>query len=182
MNKKWILPIVLGILLVVGVSAVLVDYLSNTVSGTVDVESPITIEVMGNSGGSFDGTTYTSSIYGGQSFSVDTETTVHVDGVTGHIAETKLVGFDGVGITVEYRDANWPGVFELQVCVDGGNAYFYIGDPTETLDAQTFGSTTTFTAALDLDPSESITIETKVILAENAACAYEDPIFIPNVV
>ncbi len=43
MKKKWILPIVVLSLLVVGVSAVLVDYLSNPVSGTVNVESPLVL-------------------------------------------------------------------------------------------------------------------------------------------
>ena len=44
MNKKWILPIVVLSLLVVGVSAVLVNYLSNTVSEDITVDSPILLE------------------------------------------------------------------------------------------------------------------------------------------
>lgn len=181
MNKKWILPIVVLSLLVVGVSAVLVNYLSNTVIGTVDVESPITVEVIGGTGIVVENIEYFSvNIYGGQSFSVDTLTTIHVDGVTGHIAETKIVGFDGVGITVEYRDENWPGVFQLPVCVNGSDAYFYIGDPTEVLNNQTFESTTTFTTALTLEPTENLEIQTRVILDKDAACAYGSPVFIPD--
>ncbi len=44
MNKKWILPIVLLSLLVVGVSAVLVNYLSNTVDAEMTTDTAILLE------------------------------------------------------------------------------------------------------------------------------------------
>ena len=180
MKKKWILPIVVLSLLVVGVSAVLVDYLSNTVTGTVDVESPVTIEITGNSAGNIDGDTYTVSIYGGQSFDVNTSTTVHINGLTGHIAENKITDFDGVGINVTFRVDAYPGYFEIPVCVSEGNAYFYIGDPTETLNAGSFDSTTTFDIALDIDPETNLNITTKVILETNKACNYAPPVFVAD--
>ena len=180
MKKKWIVPIVVLSLLVVGVSALLVNYLSNTVSGTVDVSSPVTIEITGNSAGSFDGETYTVSIYGGQSFYVDALTTVHIDGLTGHIAENKITNFDGIGIEVKYRVDAYPGYFEIPVCKSGGNAYFYIGDPGETLDKGSFTSRTTFDTALDLDPETNLTITTKVILDINKACDYAQPTFVAD--
>lgn len=172
---------VLGLALV---SAALVSYISNPISGTVDVDSPITITVASASGNvevnTVDGT-YSASIHGGESFSVDTSTEVHIDGITGHIAENKITGLvdtlDGLaeGITVLYEDTQsgspyFGYVWELPVCVVGTDAYFYIGDSTETLSVGTFTSTTTFEAALDLDPTQDLNIETKVILADKAVC------------
>ena len=152
-------------------SAALVSYLSNTVTGTVDVDSPITIEITGNTGGDYTATTFDADIYGGESFTVDTTTTIHVDGVTGHIAENKIPDFDGEGITITYSDSDYPGyVWELPVCIVGGDAYYYIGDPSEVLSADESEGKTTFTAALNLDPTTSLTVESRVIVASMAAC------------
>ena len=180
MKKKWILQIVLLSLLVVGVSAVLVNDLSNTVSGTVDVESPVTLEVTGNSAGSYDGSTFTALVFGGQSFNISTLTTVHIEGVTGHIGESKIANFNGEGITVTYRVDAYPGYFEIPVCKSGGNAYFYIGDPDETLPKESFTSRTTFDVALDIDPETNLSITTKVILDVNKACDYAPPVFVAD--
>ncbi len=169
---KSIPVFVIALLGVALVSAALVPFLSNTINGTVDVDSPITIEVTGVSGDSdFDSESYSVSIYGGESFTVDTTTTIHVDGVTGHIAENKIVGFDGEGIILTYTDSNYPGtVFPLPLCTAGGDSYFYIGDPSDVLDADSFDSQTTFEAALNLDPTQDLVVESRVILAADRMC------------
>lgn len=170
---------VLGIALV---SAALVPYLSNTITGNVDVSSPITITVNSVSTGSHDDNTYTVSIYGGESFTVDAKTEIHINGLTGHIAENKIVGMtNSEGLTIEYRVDAYPGVFQIPVCTTDTDAYFYIGDPTEPLDAGAFDSVTTFNAALNLDPTEDLVVETKVILAGSAACTIPEPVFVADI-
>ena len=110
---------------------------------------------------------------------VDSLTEIHVDGVTGHIAEIKISEFDGVGVTVDDRVGTYPGIFEIPVCVVNDDAYYYIGDPTETLDMGDFMSTTTFNTALNLDTERDYNVETTVIMADTAAC---DSIPAPNFV
>ncbi len=164
MNKKLIAYSFLGVFVMsVLVTAGLVSYLSNTVTGDLNIESPITISVDGNE-------LYTLDLYAGQSVSIESLTEVHVDGVTGHIAEIKIPSFDGEGITVEYRVDLYPGYFEIPVCVVEGDAYFYIGDPTETLDNGSFLSTTTFNTVINLDTDRDYNVETRVIMADKAAC------------
>jgi hypothetical protein len=180
LGKEFSVLALVAVMMIGLVSAALVPYLSNIINGTVDVDSPITIEVTANSAGAHTADTYTASIYGGESFTINTTTTIHVDGLTGHIAENKIIDFDGVGITVMYRDANWPGYFILDVCTEGSDAYFYIGDPDEVLNASSLDSTTTFAAALNLDPNDSLDVESKVILEASAACTYADPVFVAD--
>lgn len=156
------------------VSAALVPYLSNTITGDVDVSSPITIVVTGTTDNAEvinGGRGFAADIYGGESFTVDTTATIHIDGVTGHISENKIVGFNGEGITITYSDSDYPGyVWELPVCMVGEDAYYYIGDPTEVLNAGDSLGETTFEAALNLDPTEDLVVESRVVLAADAAC------------
>ncbi len=178
MNKKLLMFGLVGIFTVMLVTAGLVNYLSNTVTGEIDVKSPVTITVEG-------GESYTLDIFAGESKDVIALTEIHIDGLTGHIAENKMPGFDGEGMTIEYRVKAYPGVFEIPVCVvtnpdESKDSYFYIGDPTETLDKDSFESTTTFIAAQNLDPDASYSIETKVIMEDSVACDYEQPTFIPD--
>ncbi len=162
MNKKFITFGLMAMFAIVIVTAALVPYLSNTLVGDIEVKSPITITVDGEED-------FALELYAGESLPIVSLTEIHVDGVTGHIAEIKISDFDGVGITVDYRVEAYPGIFHLPVCMLGDDAYFYIGDPTETLDKSSFNSTTTFIAALDLEP-RAYNIETTVIMAVEAAC------------
>ena len=140
-------------------------------NGSIEVNSPITITVDGEQ-------TYELELYAGESILVESVTEIHVDGVTGHIAEIKIPDFDGVGIEVEYSVDAYPGVFEIPVCVVGEDSYFYIGDPTETLDEAEFLSSTTFNTALDLDPEQDYVVESRVIMADAAICdSIPSPIF-----
>ncbi len=172
MNKKYIIgSLMIGLFTIALVAAGVVSYLSNTVTGNIDVHSPITITVDGKE-------SYSLELYASESISIDSLTEVHVDGVTGHIAEIKIPNFNGEGITVDYRVDAYPGVFEIPVCVVGEDSYFYIGDPTETLDKGEFVSTTIFNTALDLDTNAEYNVETRVILAEKAICSsIPHPIF-----
>ncbi len=176
MNKKYLAFGVMGLFAIAFVAATLVPYISNTLTGDVDVKSPITITVNGNE-------SYSLELYAGQSQSVVALTEIHVDGVTGHVAEIKIPNFDGEGITVDYVVGAYPGVFKLNSCQSVGDTYYYIGDPTETLDTSSFNSTTTFNTALDLDTTRDYVVETQVIMANTAACtptpAYE---YVPNTV
>jgi len=186
---KEVSVLVVGLFAIALVSAALVPYISNTINGTVDISSPITITATGGSNGvniAEDELSYSIKMYGGESKEVNTLTEIHVDGVTGHIAENKISGFDGEGITIQYRDDAYPGYFEIPLCVvtnsDGSkDSYFYIGDPSETLNVGNFESTTTFTAALNLDPTQDLTIESQVIMETEKACDYEAPIHVSTV-
>ncbi len=176
MKKQIIGILMLSVFVIVGVTAGLVDYLSNTVTGTINVESPITITVDG-------GNPYNINMYGGESKSINVETTIHVDGVTGHIAENKIVNFDGIGMTVYYEDTQLESpyfgyIWELPVCVIEEDSYYYIGDPTETLSKGSFTSKITFNAELDLDPAATYNVESRAIMANKAACTIPTPIHI----
>ena len=171
MNKKIFAFSFLGLFVLGFAAAALVPYLSNTVTGDINVESPITITVDGQE-------SYSLDLYAGESVSIDSLTEIHIDGVTGHIAEIKIPNFDGIGITVDYVVEAYPGIFEIPVCVVQGDSYFYIGDPTETLDKGDFMSTTTFNTALDLDTEQDYSVETRVIMADKAVCdSIPSPIF-----
>lgn len=173
MNKKIFAYSLMGVFAIVLATAALVPYLSNTLNGDISVESPIRITVDGEESFNID-------LYAGESVDIISLTEIFVDGVTGHIAEIMIPDFDGVGITVEYRVDAYPGVFQIPVCVEGDNSYFYIGDPSETLDKGEFNSTTTFITALDLDPEQDYNVDTQVITAINAACTIPAPIFIAD--
>ncbi len=174
MNKKILMFMLVGIFGVMIVTAGLVDYLSNTVNGEVTVNSPITITVDGEE-------SYNLELYASESKSITSLTEIHVDGVTGHIAEIKIPNFDGEGITVDYRVDAYPGIFQIPVCINGTDAYYYIGDPTETLNKSSFNSTTTFNTVLNLDPTITYNIESKVIMAVNAGCnPIPHPIYTPD--
>ena len=170
MNKNYLVFGFMGVFVMAFAAAALVPYLSNTVTTEFNVDSPITIDVNGEE-------LYTFNLYAGESEITTSTTTVHVEGVTGHIAELKILNFDGQGISVDYEVAAYPGVFKLNGCQVNGNTYYYIGDPSEELSEGSFESTTTFNTAFDLDTSRSYSVETKVIVATTAACtpspAYE---------
>ncbi len=169
MNKKFLAFSFMGVFAMALAAAALVPYISNTLVGDINVESPITITVDGQE-------SFTLDLYAGQSVPVDSLTEIHVDGVTGHIAEIKISEFDGVGVNIDYRVDAYPGIFEIPVCVVDNDAYYYIGDPTEILDMGSFMSATTFNTALNLDTNRDYNVETTVIMAVNAAC---DPIPAP---
>ena len=165
MNKKYYLMFgFMGLFMMAFAAATVVNYLSNSVSVDMTIESPITIEVNG-------GDPLLLNLFGGESQTVTTTTTVHVAGVTGHIAQLKIADFDGVGLTIDYVTPAYPDlVFRLNSCVsDEGDAYYYIGDPSEELPAGAFNSDTTFSTDFTLEPREYV-IESQVIVADSAAC------------
>ena len=124
--------------------------------------------------------TFSLSLFASQSLTVETLTTVHIDGLTGHIAENRISNFDGEGLSVEFRVDAYPGVFQLPLCIVGDDAYFYIGDPTEVLNEGSFTSDTTFITELGLEPGV-YDIESKVILATEAMCgSIPAPIFVAD--
>lgn len=174
MNKKFLVFSLMGIFAMGLTAALLVPYISNTIVGDINVESPITITVNGSE-------SFSLNLYAGQSVPVDSLTEIHVDGVTGHIAEIKISRFDGEGITIDYRVDAYPGIFEIPVCVVGRHSYYYIGDPTETLNMSSFLSTTTFNTVLNLDTTRDYNVETTVIMADQAACgSIPAPIFVAD--
>ncbi len=165
MNKKLLIGL-MGFFVIGLATALLVPYISNTLIGDIEVNQPIRITVGGEE-------SYNLELYAGQSQSVVSLTEIFVDGVTGHIAEIKIPNFDGEGITVDYVVDAYPGVFKLNSCQSDGDTYYYIGDPTETLNISEFDSTTTFNTALDLDTTRDYKVKTTVIMADKAACTPE---------
>ena len=165
MNKKFLVFGLMGLfVMAVFATAGLVNYLSNTVTVEMDVDSPISIDIDGE-------TKLSLELFGGESKSVVTTTTVHVDGVTGHIAQLKIADFDGEGITIDYVTPDYPTlVFRLNPCFVGDDAYYFIGDPTTELPLGEFDSTTTFNTAFALDPEKDYIVESQVIVATEAAC------------
>jgi len=141
---------VLGIALV---SAALVPYLSNVITGNVVVDSPMSIEVTSNTGGSHDANSFTVALHGGESFDLTTITknlaNVPVENV---LVEVMVPIFDGVGITYGHSDTTWTG--NIPVCTSGDNAYYYIG-PAGGFTAPVgydMTATSTITADLALEP------------------------------
>ncbi len=164
MKKKLLIFGMVTMFSVMLVAAALVPYLSNTMTGEIDVKSPITITVNGSE-------TYSLELFAGESKPIISLTEIHIDGLTGHIAEIKIPDFDGIGITVDYEVEAYPGlIFGIPVCVVGNDSYFYIGDPTETLNKDSFESITTFNTAQDLDTERTYNVETRVIMADKAIC------------
>lgn len=166
MNKKYIAFGFMGLFVIGLATALLVPYISNTLTGDIDVESPIRITVEGSE-------EYSLDLYAGQSVDIVSLTEIFVDGVTGHIAEIKIPNFDGEGITVDYVVDAYPGVFKLNSCQSDGDTYYYIGDPTEVLDKGEFESTTTFNTAQNLDTTRDYDVETTVIMVGDAQCTPE---------
>lgn len=166
---KSIPVFVIAIFAMVLVSATLVSYISNTVTGTTDVSSPITVEITGISGvGNFDANSYSIALFGGETYTVDTNTIVHTE-VTGHIAESVIYDFDGVGIDVNVDFGDPIGDFDIVGCQDDGNTYYYIGNPSDVLPVGTIPSTTTIDTELNLEP-KIYTSDTRVILETDRKC------------
>ncbi len=164
----------LGLFAIAMVTAATVNYISNTTEVTIDVSMPIELSIG-------DGDSTLLELYAGQSKTVIATTTVHVDGVTGHIAELTMVNFNGVGLTIDYVVPAYDGVFRLNACVEGAHTYYYIGDPSEVLDEDAFDSEVTFNTALDLDTTVDYTVETTVIMADKRACFQgSDYVFTPT--
>jgi len=173
MNKKFLIFGALAFFAVALVTALVVPYLSNTIIGDLTIDSPVTILIDG-------GETYSLSLFAGQSVTAETVTTVHVDGLTGHIAENKISNFDGEGLSVEFRVDEYLGVFQLPLCIVGDDAYFYIGDPTEVLNEGSFTSDTTFITELGLAPGV-YDVESTVILYSEAECpSVPAPVFVAD--
>lgn len=173
-KKKLVTFSVLGLFSLFLVTAVLVPFLSNTVSGDVKVKSPITIVITDISdGGTFDANSYSIALFGGETYIVDTDTIVHTE-VTGHIAESVIYGFNGDGMTITYK-IDGVGKWEIPGCQndlgDDGNTYYYIGNPKDILPGGiTITSTTTVDTELNLEP-KFYTSDTTVILAEDRKCS-----------
>ncbi len=164
MKKKLLMFGLIGIFSIMLVAATLVPYLSNKTTGEIEVNSPITITVNGSE-------TYSLELFAGESKEITSLTEIHIDGLTGHIAEIKIPDFDGIGITVDYEVEVYPGlIFGIPVCVIGNDSYFYIGDSTETLNKSSFESITTFNTAQNLDTQRTYDVETSVIMADEAIC------------
>ena len=162
---------VIAIFAMVLVSATLVSYISNTVTGTTDVSSPITVVIIDISAGTITGggTGYTIALFGGETYTVETNTIVHTE-VTGHIAESVIFDFDGVGIDVNVNFGGSIGSFDIDGCQANENTYYYIGNPSDVLPGGvTITSTTTVTTALNLEP-RTYNAESRVNLEADRKC------------
>jgi len=142
MNRKILMFSILGVLLLGFGGAMLVEYISNTVSTDIAVESPIEILMI-------DGDI--SEIIAGESNVITTtirnKANVPIEGI---LTEIKVLDFDGVGITIEYSDASWTG--NIPVCDFEDDAYYYIG------------AAEGFTLPAGITQSSSVTITTDAFL------------------
>lgn len=159
------------------VSAALVPYLSNTVFGTVEVSSPLTLEITGASDNVeiISPTEFSASLFGGEFFFIDSLLTVNSQNVsvTGHIGEIKIIDFDGEGVTVTYED-DFTDPIEILGCQgeEDDNFYYYIGNPEDELPpGLELLMTTTFESALNLEP-RVYELENRVIVVEARACTF----------
>lgn len=167
-GKKFSALLVAFFAVSVFVTALLVPYISNTVTGSADVSSPLEIKITSISDGGYTANSYTITLYGGQNYTVDTDLIVHAE-VTGHLSESVIYDFDGEGMTVTYA-IDGLGEWEIDGCQAHSNTYYYIGDPDDVLPADTvIPSVTTIETALNLFP-DTYDSTTTVILAENAEC------------
>lgn len=160
--------VILGLALV---SAALVPYLSNTITGNITVDSPIEIKFSGGSEGvdiTSDGYGYSVSLYGGESYEIETTLMNHVEGITGYIAESKIANFDGEGITMTYYDPVTAGLL-ITGCGSGGDWYYYVGDSTFPLPAVELTSTITVNTAINLEPRTYIG-ESRIIAVDQRVC------------
>ena len=149
------------------VSAALVPYLSNVITGNVVVESPLQLDITDvSSGGTFTNNpgTYTANLLGGQSLIVETKlTNKNTDDASPSVyTEIKVDGItDTAGMTVTYNDAN--GDVVLSACQVGGDSYYYLGPfslPANTIDQP---STITFATAPNLAPGTYISTASVVL-------------------
>jgi len=159
MNKKKLLGIItISMFSVFIVTAALVTYLSNTVTTSIDVESPIEITVGGD---------LSLEMYGGESIDIDsTITNLANVNITEILTEVKVLDFDGIGITYHHSDGTWEG--DIPVCTFGDDAYYYIGPATGfTLTAgESQTATSTITADQGLLPR---IYESKIIAIDVSA-------------
>ncbi len=164
-------PVFVLVLLGIGlVSAALVGYLSNTVTGDVTVSSPLQIDITEASTGvdvDHNPESYTASLLGGQSLWIKTALTNKntVDASPSVYTEIKVEGvIDTEGMTVTYEDTN--GAFPLTSCEYVGDSYYYIGPfslPANTVDQL---STITFATAPNLAPGTYISTASVVLDAD----------------
>ena len=160
MNKK-LLVFGIPLLCLALVTAGLVTYLSNSVHVGVEVESPMSIEFVGE---------VPSGIYAGDDLVFTTVTTNHASvDVEGVLVEVKVPNFDGIGITYFHDDGTWSG--DIPVCTSGDDAYYYVG-PAGGFTAPVgyeITATSTITASTTLKPGE-YNAEIKVITAGSRVC------------
>ena len=155
-------------------SALLVPYLSNTITGNVVVDSPMELVISDVSGNvdnvGHDPETYSISLHGGESFWIETTLTNNVEGLTGYIGENKIADFDGAGITMSYYDPVTSTLLgPIPSCGSGSDWYYYVGEPTWPLPAGTTVSNTTVETAINLEPGTYIG-ETRIVASTEMAC------------
>ena len=165
-------PVFVLVLLGVGlVSALLVPYLSNTITGMVTVSSPMQITLDSIDKGEINNPvgTFSVALFGGESFALTTTTT----NLGGEITEPVLIevmvpNFDGVGIDYAHNDGTWQGPIPVCTVTDGTttDAYYYVGPvggfPVPA--AYTETATSTITTDLALEPG-TYTASVQVIKA-----------------
>lgn len=164
-------PVVVFLLMVGLASAALVGYLSNTITATISIESPIELVISNTSEGVVSASeSYSVSLYGGESYWVETTLTNHVDGLTGYMGENKIVDFDGEGINISYYDPVTSTLLgQVPSCGFGDDWYYYIGDPDWPLPAGDTVSTVTVETASDLMP-RIYSGETRIVTVGEMVC------------
>ena len=142
------------------VSAALVGYLSNTITGNVVVSSPMKITMNSITKGTISGDTFTVALHGGEEFDLVT-TTENLGGEITELLliEVKVPDFDGIGITYTHIDATpWSGPIPVCVVASGDDvgAYYYVGPEGgfQVPAAYSMQATSTITTDLALEPKE----------------------------
>ncbi|MBI5803666.1 hypothetical protein HY450_00310 [Candidatus Pacearchaeota archaeon] len=174
----------LMLLLVVGFAALgtaaLVPYLSNSILGTIVVDSPLSLVLnpLTSEGIVIDQNqkAYTVNVVGGESFIVGTTLEVlSAEPITGHLIEMRVDDFDGEGFIVDYTDNLGTNLLDIEACapdIPDGNAYYYIAEPAELPAETIIEGETTIETALNIQPN-TYEAETRVILGSERACTAE---------
>jgi len=186
MNKKFSLfgksvsVFALVMVAMIGLAAAaLVPYISNTITGTVDVKSPILIELTAPG---CSGEVCTFDIKGGETIAIqDTVTKLIAENTGDMLIEITVPSFDGIGVDLEwyYQSAGSAIPFTKIISLDG-NTYYYLGEgngaipafnwDTQAKDFSESGRIDVKTA-LALDPTVTYSFSARVITADKKITA-----------
>lgn len=175
MNNKYLVISLVGLLMVSGVFAMLVTYLSNSVSISATSNSPLTIKFTNaqttgfSQDVTFSDSLATATVFGGESiiFDLDLKNQANAS-ITNATEEIK---FDSTNIstsdfTVDYMDNSTSG--SVALCTDGVSVYAYIGSPLSMVAGEELPHTVTVT--MNQNTVGTYTANTRIISDSARVC------------
>ena len=152
-------------------AAALVPYISNTITGTMDVGSPMKIDLFADG---CTGDVCTFSILGGQIIEIeDTVTKLIAEDTGDMLIEVKVADFDGEGVELDWYYQSAGSAIPFEKVVSGDHTYYYLGETAPGFnwdglpkDFSESGLIKVKTA-LALDPTVTYSFSARVIIADN---------------